>query len=113
VKNFLVLFLLFFFSLPALANETGWLRFQKNGIIYFRPFITLKTKSKNVKVFFFTPDGKVYKGRRLKHSQVVTPTKKFPDNSIEVIYTVIKLSPPFSLEIIKEGKINQSNVRER
>ncbi len=113
MKIFLILLTLLLSLLPALANETGWLRFQKNGTIYFRPFITLKTKSKNVKVFFFTPDGKVYKGRKLKHSLIVTPSKKFQDNSIEVIYTVVKLSPPFSLEIIKEGKINQSNVKER
>jgi len=116
IKEFVVIiFLSVFSSVSALAG-TGWFRIEKGHHLYFKPFVDVK-KGKDVMVLFVTGEGKIYRGKcrekTIKDTCSVTPGKRFPDNSENIRYIILKLKKFYAPEIIRTGVIDNLNVRNR
>ncbi|WP_456397750.1 hypothetical protein [Desulfurobacterium sp.] len=97
------------FSTTAMS-ATGWIKKEKKGYIYFKPFVTVK--SPDVIVIFITPKGKVYRGtckkRNFINACIVTPRKQFDSHYTALKYIVLKISPPKAPEILKTGIVKET-----
>gem|GEM_PF-2827596 len=91
------------------SAETGWIRSKG----FFKPFVKLPDSS--YVVLFVSPELKVYRGRCKKQEEncIALPKKKFPSRFRDIVYIILKPSPPLRLEVIEAGKVSNSVVEKR
>ncbi|RUM42190.1 MAG: hypothetical protein DSY34_02375 [Desulfurobacterium sp.] len=116
MKRLAMALFLFTLSYGSALAGTGWFRIEKGHHLYFKPFVDIK-KGKDVMVLFVTGEGKIYRGKcrekTIKDTCSVTPGKRFPDNSENIRYIILKLKKFYAPEIIRTGVIDNLNVRNR
>jgi hypothetical protein len=110
-KVFLALLLLLF---PASSfSQTGWLRVNREHETYFKPFVEVRN-FKNKEVIFVTSKGKVYSGKcklRKKAKRCrISPGKRFPSASENILFIILKLNPYSHPQILKHGTIDNFNI---
>jgi hypothetical protein len=93
------------------ATKSGWQEFNRAGITYFKPFVSVKNP-KNKLVLFVTSTGKVYKGRCYKRYRRGNfcrefPQKRFFDTTDEVLYLIFEINPPYAPQLIRKGVVGE------